>query len=233
MNTSTAEKKTVFQWLFGGITNMDIAEQLASYGAYHSHPMNQLIHVIFIPVIVFTLMVFVSYLPPAWNASAEQQGIIGNYASVVIGNNESEVPWSFIVFVMYALYYVALDVKVGSSAALYLYALYRVVEPFKQWIITTEYGSALGMDRPWKIALALHIFSWYMQIHPGHAVFEKRKPALLDAFAQSIMMAPLFVWYEVLFYMGYDPELKKKIDEIVEEKKAIAGFGKVNKTKKA
>jgi hypothetical protein len=33
-------------------------------------------------------------------------------------------------------------------------------------------------------ALAVQVVSWYMQIHPGHAVFEGRKPALLDSLAQ-------------------------------------------------
>jgi 2-hydroxy fatty acid dioxygenase len=30
----------------------------------------------------------------------------------------------------------------------------------------------------------LHIMSWYMQLHPGHGVFEGRKPALLDGLVQ-------------------------------------------------
>jgi uncharacterized membrane protein YGL010W len=214
--------------LFGGLTNLDMLEQLASYGAYHSHPINQLIHVIFVPVILFTLMVFVSYIPSAVTLSPE--GILRKYASVVIGNDGADVNWSFLVFVTYALYYVTLDVKVGSSAALYLYLLYRAVEPFKQWITTNPI--AVGMDRPWAVALVLHIFAWYMQIHPGHAIFEKRKPALLDSFAQSIMMAPLFVWYEVLFFLGYDKEFKKMLDKKVEENKAMAGLGKDNKEAK-
>lgn len=203
---------------------MDMMEQLASYGAYHSHPINQLIHVIFVPVIIFTMMVFVSQIPSVWKVSPE--GSIGGLISVLVGNNGCDINPSFLVFAVYALYYVALDVKVGSSAALYLYLLYRAVEPFRQSIM------AAGVDRPWTVALVLHIFAWYMQIHPGHAIFEKRKPALLDSFAQSIMMAPLFVWYEVLFFLGYDKEFKKRLDMKVEEKKALAGFGKVSHEKK-
>jgi 2-hydroxy fatty acid dioxygenase len=41
-----------------------------------------------------------------------------------------------------------------------------------------------------------------MQIHPGHAVFEGRKPALLDSFVQSLVVAPLFVFLELLFALG-------------------------------
>lgn len=218
--TSLFRSVLSFERLFGGLTSLDMMEQLASYGAYHSHPINQLIHVIFVPVIIFTMMFFFSQIPPVWNVSPE--GFIGRFISTLVGNNGCDVDPSFLVFAAYSFYYVALDVKVGSSAALYLYLLYRAVEPFKQAII------AAGVDRPWSVALVLHIFAWYMQIHPGHAIFEKRKPALLDSFAQSIMMAPLFVWYEVLFFLGYNKEFKKRLDMKVEENKALAGFGKAS-----
>lgn len=33
-------------------------------------------------------------------------------------------------------------------------------------------------------ALGVQVFSWYMQIHPGHAILEGRKPALLDSLVQ-------------------------------------------------
>jgi hypothetical protein len=36
----------------------------------------------------------------------------------------------------------------------------------------------------WNWALLVHVFSWYMQIHPGHAILEGRKPALLDSLGQ-------------------------------------------------
>ena len=36
----------------------------------------------------------------------------------------------------------------------------------------------------WAWALAIHVLGWYMQIHPGHIILEKRKPALLDSFIQ-------------------------------------------------
>ena len=32
---------------------------------------------------------------------------------------------------------------------------------------------------------------------------EGRKPALLDSFFQSLVLAPLFVWFELLFLLGY------------------------------
>lgn len=44
-------------------------------------------------------------------------------------------------------------------------------------------------------ALAVQVVSWYMQIHPGHAVFERRKPALLDSLFQVCRMGCMHVWW--------------------------------------
>lgn len=40
------------------------------------------------------------------------------------------------------------------------------------------------------------------QIHPGHYIFEGRKPALLDSLVQAFAVAPLFVFFELLFLLG-------------------------------
>ena len=66
----------------------------------------------------------------------------------------------------------------------------------------------------------VHVFCWYAQIHPGHGIYEGRKPALLDSAIQSFLDAPLFVWYEVAFACGYDPALKQELDAAVEKQHA-------------
>jgi 2-hydroxy fatty acid dioxygenase len=57
--------------------------------------------------------------------------------------------------------------------------------------------------------------SWLAQF-VGHGVFEGRAPALLDNVFQAFFLAPLFVWLEVLFALGYRPELKSRVDKLVE-----------------
>ena len=44
--------------------NLDLKEQLAFYGAYHSNPLNQLIHFVFVPLILGTVAVWLAYTPP-------------------------------------------------------------------------------------------------------------------------------------------------------------------------
>ncbi|KAJ1569849.1 hypothetical protein HK096_000285, partial [Nowakowskiella sp. JEL0078] len=52
--------------------------------------------------------------------------------------------------------------------------------------------------------------SWIMQFI-GHGVYEGRAPALLDNLVGALVLAPLFVWIEILFNFGYRPKLEKKL----------------------
>jgi len=35
---------------------------------------------------------------------------------------------------------------------------------------------------------------------------------LLDNLVQAVFLAPFFVWLEVLFWLGYRPELRKRVE---------------------
>lgn len=47
---------------FFGLT-FDLREQLTFYGAYHNNPINQAIHFVFVPAILFTVAVWLAYTP--------------------------------------------------------------------------------------------------------------------------------------------------------------------------
>ena len=85
--------------------------------------------------------------------------------------------------------------------------------------LTSTYGSTANY---W--ALAAHILSWLAQF-VGHGIFEGRAPALLDNLVQAAFLAPFFVWMEILFALGYRPELKRRLDTATEQE--IAGFRKI------
>lgn len=76
-------------------------------------------------------------------------------------------------------------------------------------------ASKFGTAAKW--AGLLHLLSWYMQIHPGHKVLEGRKPALLDSLLQAFMDAPLFVWFEVAFKFGYNPQMQQQLAAAVQK----------------
>lgn len=69
-----------------------------------------------------------------------------------------------------------------------------------------------------------------LQIWLGHGVYEGRKPALLDNLVDALFSAPYFVMLEVLFYLGFFPELKKAVDAEVKVKRQT--FNVSNKIKK-
>lgn len=77
--------------------------------------------------------------------------------------------------------------------------------------LTHTYGSTANYG-----ALALFVISWIAQF-VGHGVFEGRAPALFDNLVQAFFLAPFFVWMEILFYFGYRPELKSRIDKAVSQ----------------
>jgi uncharacterized membrane protein YGL010W len=66
-----------------------------------------------------------------------------------------------------------------------------------------------------KWAAALHIVAWLAQF-VGHGKFEGRAPALLDNLVQALFLAPFFVWFEILFWLGYRPHLKARLDKAVQ-----------------
>ena len=77
--------------------------------------------------------------------------------------------------------------------------------------LTNSYGATANY---W--AIGIHIASWVAQF-VGHGLFEGRAPALLDNLTQAFLLAPFFVWMEVLFFFGYRPELKGRLDSAVEK----------------
>jgi uncharacterized membrane protein YGL010W len=82
------------------------------------------------------------------------------------------------------------------------------------------------------IAVAVHVVSWILQF-VGHGKFEGRKPALLDNLVQALFLAPLFVWYELLFMMGFYKGLKREVEAGVEAEIAKLKANKADKGKEA
>ena len=78
------------------------------------------------------------------------------------------------------------------------------------------------------IAIGVHIISWILQF-VGHGKYEGRKPALLDNLVQALFLAPLFVWYEVLFKLGFYKQLKREVESDIEMEVAKLDKGKAKK----
>lgn len=180
----------------GGQGIFNLKTQLVFYGTYHSHPINQIIHFIFVPLILWTVAVWLAYTPSIASIPEDT-----SWNSFVVFNG------SFALILVYSAYYVMLDTVVGLTWSL------CVGIPI--WLTAEAFTSMV--DAAWAWALALHVFSWWVQVHIGHILIEKRRPALLDSFFQSLALAPLFVWFEFLFYLGFRKALFAKISADIEE----------------
>ncbi|KAK9831464.1 hypothetical protein WJX81_007887 [Elliptochloris bilobata] len=56
------------------------------------------------------------------------------------------------------------------------------------------------------------LIMWSAAVQVGHIMVEKRRPALLDSFFQSLVLAGLFAWMEGLFFLGYRPKLQAGLE---------------------
>ena len=115
--------------------------------------------------------------------------------------------------------------NLGTITALLYASLYILMEPVAGGMLAplmlggaayaNHLKSAYGMTANYW-GVGLHVLSWLFQF-VGHGLFEGRAPALLDNLVQALFLAPFFVWMEILFFFGYRPELKQRLNTAVHQ----------------
>ncbi|KAL2862037.1 hypothetical protein BJX68DRAFT_223729 [Aspergillus pseudodeflectus] len=178
---------------------LNLEKQLLFYGAYHNNPVNVAIHITCVPILLFTGIAMASNSPT-----------LIKLPEVLQFENLPPNVGTIGAFV-YSTFYILLEPVAGA-----------IVAPFI--IGAAALGNHLlatyGMTANYWFG-GIHVVSWILQFI-GHGAFEGRAPALLDNLVQALLLAPLFVWMEILFFFGYRPELKARYDASVE--KEIAAF---------
>lgn len=173
---------------------LNLEKQLRFYGAYHHDPMNIGIHIIGVPIILWTSFLLAANTPP-----------------LVQLPKSMAIPY--------------LDPNAGTIGCLCYCALYILLEPVAGTALSalllaaTAYGKYLTVTHGMTAnfwAGAGFVACWIAQFL-GHGMFEGRAPALLDNLFQALFLAPLFVWLEILFALGYRPELKSRVDKMVQQ----------------
>ncbi|CAN0870837.1 2-hydroxy-palmitic acid dioxygenase mpo1 [Linum grandiflorum] len=174
---------------------LDVETHFAFYGAYHSNPINILIHSLFVWPIFFTTLMLFYYTPSFFHFPQ-----LGFHHPLLFN-------FGFFFALFYALFYLLLDFKAGAVAALLC---------FSCWVGSSFASASLGSSLGWKVAAGVQLFCWITQFI-GHGVFEKRAPAILDNLAQAILTAPFFILLEVLHqvfnyepYPGFQESVKAK-----------------------
>jgi uncharacterized membrane protein YGL010W len=168
----------------------ELKRQLIFYGAYHNNPINIIVHIIFVPVILWTAQIIISAVPVP-NFMPLCSYYINDYLQFDLG-----LP--AMLTAMYIAFYYSLE-----PVAAFLYT--------PQIVLSLLTSTAVARDQERVIyAVGLHIFAWAAQIL-SHGVAEGRSPALMDNLVGAVALAPFFVHIEILFYLGYRPELHKAV----------------------
>jgi len=168
------------------------ASQLGFYAKYHSHPVNIAIHMVFVPLIYATAVILLGLTP-----------------SISLSSTLPPLNFADIIVAIYAIGYILLEPVAGL-----------LILPFHLGVAYYAHTLPTIYDRGdiAKVAAGANIASWVAQF-AGHGLAEGRAPALFENLFQSLYLAPLFVWLELLFKVGYRPALKKDIDTQVEQDK--------------
>ncbi|RMJ24317.1 DUF962 domain protein [Aspergillus sp. HF37] len=180
---------------------LNLEKQLLFYGAYHNDPVNIAIHITCVPVLLLTGILLASNTTALFSLP---EVLRFEYLPANLGT---------IAGFIYAIFYILLEPVAGALIAPAIIG----GAAYSNYLLST-YGAVVNY---W--AVGIHVVSWLAQF-VGHGAFEGRAPALLDNLVQAFLLAPLFVWMEILFFFGYRPELKARYDQSVE--KEIAAFKK-------
>jgi len=180
--------------------SLDLEKQLCFYGAYHHNPTNIAIHMICVPLILFTSLLLATNSPtliplPSWLTIPNLPLNIGTIGAM-----------------FYSGFYILLEPVAGSI----LLPLIMSWTAFSNHVTSSShvYNSNVA-------AITVFVVSWIAQF-VGHGVYEGRAPALLDNLLQALVLAPFFVFMELLFMFGYRPELHKRVnDAVVKEIKKV------------
>ena len=146
----------------------DCKSPLEFYNHYHQNFWNKIIHMIFIPLIVLSIRIFLSevYIGQPWlNWPGLREKI-----KFGVGRLLSNI---------YVIYYFTYGLQEGFLMLVYF-----------TWIECAYYYINDNIPRKYLLAFCMFIFSWTMQFI-GHQI-EGNKPALFDSLSQAFTAAPLF-----------------------------------------
>lgn len=158
----------------------NLEQQITQYAAYHRDRRNIATHFFGVPMIVFSVVLALS--PFAVNG----------------------VNVALLALAMAAVYYIFLDVALGTAMLIFLFVCYLISIYINAKIGHT--GVVMGM------AVALFVVGWIIQFI-GHK-YEGMKPAFTDDI-MGLIIGPLFIMTEVFFVLGLKAGLKKYVEDRV------------------
>ena len=187
----------------------DITDLLAFYGVYHRNPTNQLIHFFGVPGILWTILIFLVHLkvPMVETPSFVKQ-------ILPVGH---QITYGLLLTLFYLFFYLTIDPFGGILYAPVLYVMYMsavyLTDQDQQKVDGKKWS---GTGKLLLFTLVVHFFCWWIQIAVGH-VIEGAQPASLQSLGGAVTVAPLFAFYEGLWYLGINKQLQTQTLELVEQ----------------
>ncbi|PIA62788.1 hypothetical protein AQUCO_00200659v1 [Aquilegia coerulea] len=154
---------------------LDLEKQYALYGAHHRNPINYFLHLLLLWPTLFSALVLLYFTP---TFSQLEFSPFGKNLSLNFG---------FFSALIYSLFYISLDKKAGSLAALLA---------FLSWVGGSLLASQLGYSLAWKVVLATQLFG-LTGLVIGH-VFERRATPVLENLIHVFVMELFFIFLEVI-----------------------------------
>ncbi|KAL9179024.1 hypothetical protein ACHAXT_000066 [Thalassiosira profunda] len=184
-------------------------DMIYNYGRFHNNRTNRLIHLVFIPIIQFTLFI----LGALHGHSARVPCLEGVVPRGII----CVETWTLSALLLAG--YFAADVGTAAATALWSFAMLVA----SQHIVADEAYKPLTDAAPY-----LHGIAWLAQFY-GHGVHEKRAPALASNLLYALL-APFFVTFEVLhgafaYHKDRMPDIRARIEADIAEFRSGKGKG--------
>ena len=131
----------------GKIGLLDLEKHFAFYGAYHSNPINIAIHILFVWPIFFTALLILYFIPSFFNLPHIEISIFGSHFFLIIN-------FGFLIAIIYSLFYICLDPKAGSLAALLCMLC---------WVFSSFLAQSLGFSLAWKVLFLFWNYSYFFR----------------------------------------------------------------------
>lgn len=165
-----------------------LEDQLVFYGQFHLHRINIFIHYIFVPLLLWCFFAVLAHIP------------------TIVVLDSLYVNAAFFASFLCIFYYTMMEVIAGL-----LISPLIILMSFIANIFVLHYQDAL------QVIIILASLGLFFQVL-GHFLFEeRRRPAFmgngLEAFFTSLLVAPFFIFLELLFTFGYRPTLHRRIKE--------------------
>jgi len=215
-------------------------EALGFYGVYHQYGWNQVVHFFGVPGIMWSMLVFFIHIKLPFIGTTAST-LSTSSTSTKSNNHYSSLNYASFIAICYTLFYAHIDklgaVLYGPIIYMMYVSAYRTYQNDQkeaaaaaasasstkdnnnksQSQLQSHSHSWYGTGKPLKIALAVHIFCWYIQIHLGHQIIEGAQPAVLKSLGGALSVAPLFAFYEGLWSLGINTSLQESTRILVDQ----------------